>query len=278
MAINSNAVEPSALLNDKQWSPSSLRRQLEYEKCIAGCAKSLLCGQHSEDALAKALMHIVNGGDYRSGFIMKKHRHGDQKMVFDVIVKADARQPENAVTIHGNALEPSERLWSEVNANGMFSGTIQEWGLLTDEWPGTALESGACGFPIRVHGSVWGVLSVISETSGYRWKKDDLQLLNTAAEFFSVFFERHGAVTDHEEKNKLAGALEMAGVVCHKLNQPMQVILGYSSMVTSGDIKDPKQIIAIVKMVEDETRKMGIITKNLMGITKLGEAKAHHPG
>jgi C4-dicarboxylate-specific signal transduction histidine kinase len=73
---------------------------------------------------------------------------------------------------------------------------------------------------------------------------------------------------EHQERVKLVGALEMAGAVCHKLNQPMQVILGYSSMVSSGDVKDPEQVKAIVKTIEDETRKMGIITKNLMGITK----------
>jgi hypothetical protein len=48
----------------------------------------------------------------------------------------------------------------------------------------------------------------------------------------------------------------------------MQVILGYASMVSSGDISEPGQVREIVKMIEDETRRMGIITKNLMGITK----------
>jgi hypothetical protein len=39
-------------------------------------------------------------------------------------------------------------------------------------------------------------------------------------------------------------------------------------MVTSGDISEPDQICEIIKMIEDETRRMGIITKNLMGITR----------
>ena len=98
------------------------------------------------------------------------------------------------------------------------------------------------------------------------------QQLCATAGFFSAYFERNRSAVEHEEKTKLAGALEMAGVVCHKLNQPMQVILGYASMVTSGDIRDGQQIIDIVKLVEDETRKMGIITKNLMGITRLHDA------
>jgi hypothetical protein len=48
----------------------------------------------------------------------------------------------------------------------------------------------------------------------------------------------------------------------------MQVILGYASMVTSGDISELDQIKEVVQLIEDETRQMGIITKNLMGITK----------
>ena len=95
-----------------------------------------------------------------------------------------------------------------------------------------------------------------------------LQALNTIADLLGIRFERQMKTSENAARDKLAGALEMAGTVCHKLNQPMQVILGYASMVTSGDINEPAQVREIVKMIEEETRRMGIITKNLMGITK----------
>ncbi|GEM_PF-2952029 len=123
-------------------------------------------------------------------------------------------------------------------------------------------------FPLTVLGSWWGGLVVESQKDN--WPTPFLQdgNLETVSALFSAYYERLTATAGYQERDKLSGALEMAGTVCHKLNQPMQVILGYASMVTSGDINEPDQIADVVKLIEDETRQMGIITKNLMGITK----------
>ena len=122
--------------------------------------------------------------------------------------------------------------------------------------------------PIQVFGKWWGGMFLSRKGDAFSGDESMIQFLGTLADLFGVFFERQIASREDAESDKLVGALEMAGTVCHKLNQPMQVILGYASMVTSGDISEPDQICEIIKMIEDETRRMGIITKNLMGITK----------
>jgi len=122
--------------------------------------------------------------------------------------------------------------------------------------------------PLTVCGTWWGSLCVESRQDACHWTIDQVHRLETVAALFSVFYERQHMADGYQERDKLSGALEMAGTVCHKLNQPMQVILGYASMVTSGDISEPDQIKEVVQLIEDETRQMGIITKNLMGITK----------
>jgi C4-dicarboxylate-specific signal transduction histidine kinase len=122
--------------------------------------------------------------------------------------------------------------------------------------------------PLAVCGTWWGNLCI---EIGPRASKKIAELicdLETVAALLSVFYERQQVIEGYQERDKLSGALEMAGTVCHKLNQPMQVILGYASMVTSGDISEADQIKEVVQLIEDETRQMGIITKNLMGITK----------
>jgi signal transduction histidine kinase len=123
--------------------------------------------------------------------------------------------------------------------------------------------------PLTVMGQWWGCVCIEQRPND---PSSDLGALgsdlDTLAALFSIYYGRRQAVEGCQERDKLSGALEMAGTVCHKLNQPMQVILGYASMVTSGDIRDPEQIGEIVQLIEDETRQMGIITKNLMGITK----------
>lgn len=65
---------------------------------------------------------------------------------------------------------------------------------------------------------------------------------------------------------KLKGILEMAGAVCHELNQPLQYISGSLELLLMAlSQKDPNyEEIAKVKRQVD---KMGRITKKLMGIT-----------
>ncbi len=74
------------------------------------------------------------------------------------------------------------------------------------------------------------------------------------------------------EEEKLAGVLEMAGAVCHELNQPLQSISGFSQLLMMEmDKKDPKyEYIAIIKQQVD---KMGEITKKLMRITRYETVK-----
>jgi len=122
--------------------------------------------------------------------------------------------------------------------------------------------------PLTVLGKWWGFLCIEALQANASMLAGMENHLATVGALFSVFYERQHAVDGFHERKELSGALEMAGTVCHKLNQPMQVILGYASMVTSGDISEKDQIVEIVQLIEDETRQMGIITKNLMGITK----------
>lgn len=122
--------------------------------------------------------------------------------------------------------------------------------------------------PLAVCGEWWGNLCIEIGPAASKKIAKLISDLETVAALLSVFYERQQFIEGYQERDKLSGALEMAGTVCHKLNQPMQVILGYASMVTSGDISGAEQIKEVVQLIEDETRQMGIITKNLMGITK----------
>ncbi len=69
------------------------------------------------------------------------------------------------------------------------------------------------------------------------------------------------------QKEKLEGVIEMAGAVCHELNQPLQAISGYSELIQMElEADDPyyQHLDTIVKQIE----KMGDITGKLHQITK----------
>ena len=69
------------------------------------------------------------------------------------------------------------------------------------------------------------------------------------------------------EKEKLQGVLEMAGAVCHELNQPIQVITGYSELLLL-DVSKDNPFYKKIKKINKQIAKMGTITKKLANVTK----------
>jgi len=66
------------------------------------------------------------------------------------------------------------------------------------------------------------------------------------------------------EKEKLQGVLEMAGAVCHEINQPLQTIFGYMEL-----FKDPENITpAALAQVKEQAGRIGDITRQLAKITR----------
>ncbi len=69
------------------------------------------------------------------------------------------------------------------------------------------------------------------------------------------------------EKEKLQGVIEMAGAVCHEMNQPMQVISGLSELLMM-DIEDDNPFHKKIQKIQEQIKRMGEITMKLMKITK----------
>ncbi len=68
-------------------------------------------------------------------------------------------------------------------------------------------------------------------------------------------------------EQKLQGVMELAGATCHELNQPLQVVLGYSELLKkdmrSGDPmrKNLQEIIAHIDKMDRILKKIRAITK-----------------
>jgi CheY-like chemotaxis protein len=69
------------------------------------------------------------------------------------------------------------------------------------------------------------------------------------------------------EEEKLKAVLEMAGAVCHELNQPMQTVAGYAQiLIMNTDPEDP--LAARVEKIKQQIDRMGKITRKLTRITR----------
>ena len=77
--------------------------------------------------------------------------------------------------------------------------------------------------------------------------------------------QRELAQNERYEKERLQGVLEMAGAVCHEINQPLQAILGYSELLMLSSkpdhLKDNK-----LNSIKLQALKLGKITKKLSNI------------
>jgi PAS domain S-box-containing protein len=79
--------------------------------------------------------------------------------------------------------------------------------------------------------------------------------------------QRKSAEKETYEKQKLQGVLEMAGAVCHEINQPLQSILGYSELMlldSQTDHGEDKNLRSIMS----QAVRLGKITKKLANITR----------
>ncbi|MFZ5950151.1 MAG: response regulator [Candidatus Rifleibacteriota bacterium] len=68
------------------------------------------------------------------------------------------------------------------------------------------------------------------------------------------------------KRQKLQGILEMAGSVCHELNQPLQVAMGYSDMLLM-DLEETSKIREPLERIVDSVNKMGELTGKILKLT-----------
>jgi len=86
-------------------------------------------------------------------------------------------------------------------------------------------------------------------------------------ECFIDISEHKRAERERLKKEKLKGVVEMAGAVCHELNQPLQSISGFSELLMMEMEKD-MPVYEKVSIIKNQVVRMGEITKKLMHITK----------
>ena len=79
--------------------------------------------------------------------------------------------------------------------------------------------------------------------------------------------ERKLAEKERVHKQKLQGVLEMAGAASHELNQPLQVIYGYTELLLKN-ITPNHPDYDFVKEIKGQIAKLGKITKKITQITK----------
>jgi len=125
-----------------------------------------------------------------------------------------------------------------------------------------------------IKGEVDAVYKVDAPRSGIIWLKDQAMVETFEADRICLSVGHLTIVTkemrseeERLEKERLQVSLEMAGAVCHELNQPIQGITSYAESLQSRLPPDsPEQ--GRVQGLLDLAGRMGVITRKLMQITR----------
>ncbi len=69
-----------------------------------------------------------------------------------------------------------------------------------------------------------------------------------------------------DRRGKIQGVLEMAGAVCHEMNQPLQAITGYLDLLMMEE-DNHSPLYERLQLMKNQIDRMGLITRQLMRIT-----------
>lgn len=125
-----------------------------------------------------------------------------------------------------------------------------------------------------IQGEVDAVYKVDSPRSGIVWLKDqavvevfETDRLCLSVGHLTLVTKEMRSEEERLEKERLQVSLEMAGAVCHELNQPIQGISSYGERLL-GELTPGSAAHDHVKGVMDLVGRMGVITRKLMKITR----------
>jgi DNA-binding response OmpR family regulator len=69
-------------------------------------------------------------------------------------------------------------------------------------------------------------------------------------------------------QERLQGVLQMAGAVCHEMNQPLQIVLSCAELISTNlSPQDPNYEIAVT--IQNSVKRLGAVTRRIMSITEV---------
>ena len=79
--------------------------------------------------------------------------------------------------------------------------------------------------------------------------------------------EKNRAARERAQREKFEGVLETAGAVCHEMNQPLQVILGYAELLLN-ETGEGARWHSLAERIKGQVERMADITGKLQKITR----------
>jgi CheY-like chemotaxis protein len=115
------------------------------------------------------------------------------------------------------------------------------------------------------------VLAGAFEAGGNDYIRKPVNKVELTTRIKAIFDQKKLAEAQRAEE-KLTGALEMAGAVCHEMGQPLQSILTCAEILMQEFAQEDKQH-NLAKMIAEQSKSMAEISKKLQKITSYSTKK-----
>ncbi|MCG6894656.1 MAG: PAS domain S-box protein [Desulfobacteraceae bacterium] len=113
---------------------------------------------------------------------------------------------------------------------------------------------------------------VVTKSGELKWIMETVTSIRfgghrAALGYFMDVTQKREAENQRREKERLQNALEMAGAVCHELNNPMQGILMFCESIMD-DVSEESRLHGDLKLIVDNVHRMDRTIKSLLNITR----------
>lgn len=79
--------------------------------------------------------------------------------------------------------------------------------------------------------------------------------------------EHEVAQTERGHREKLQGVLELAGAVCHEVNQPLMILSGYIDLLNMKSDINREEYLELIAKIKHQVKRLSALTHKIMNIT-----------
>ncbi len=182
-------------IHDRKQAEQALSSRLRYEEGLARCSKALVCD--TRDALEQALSHLLECADVDRVYVFENYRDSQHRLctrqIEEVCAYGVMPQIDNPV-VQGVPYAAGFKRWeTELSQGRAIQGRVADFPSSEREVLEPQDILSILVLPITVKANWYGFVGFDDTHWVKAWSREDIRLLQTAAEMIGTYIERKAA-------------------------------------------------------------------------------------
>lgn len=196
--------------------------RLKYEKGIAACSQALLNETLTEDAITEALTHLLKASETSRVYIFENFEDPNDglclRLTHEVCAPGISDNLSDPVLQHGIYKQGFERWRKTLSQGKPVLGFVKSFPKSERTFLESQDISSILVLPLWVGGHWYGFIGFDDVDIPREWNKEDIRLLQTAAEMIGLYIERKRTeITLRESEARFRGYVEKANDIIYAL-------------------------------------------------------------